>query len=73
MDKNKDLLQTLEIIQKKSNSIDRFDIKQLLCRIKCNDIGYTLIENKNQECIWFQDSLIINIQEQMNTDWRALK
>ena len=25
------------------------------------------------ECIWYQDSLILNIQEQMNTEWKAVK
>lgn len=63
----------LDIIQKQRTSIDRNEVKSLAARIKCNDIGYTLIEHKNHEMIWFQDSLIVNIQEQMNSEWRQLK
>jgi uncharacterized phage-like protein YoqJ len=25
------------------------------------------------ECIWYQDSLIINVQEQMNKEWKETK
>lgn len=71
--KNKELLTTLEIIQRQRSNIERPDVKKLLCRIKCNDVGYTLIENKNSDCQWFQDSMIINIQEQMNSEWKPLK
>lgn len=73
LNKNKELLQMLDIIQKQRTSIDRNEVKSLAARIKCNDIGYTLIEHKNHEMIWFQDSLIVNIQEQMNSEWRQLK
>ena len=71
--KNKELLTTLEIIQRQRSNIERPDVKKLLCRIKCNDVGYTLIENKNSDCQWFQDNMIINIQEQMNSEWKPLK
>ena len=73
MAKNRDLLQTLEIVQKQRNGIDRHDVKSILCRIRCNDVGYTLIQSKSLECIWYQDSLIINVQEQMNKEWKDTK
>ena len=61
MQQNKDLVQTLEIVQKQRTGIERSDVKDILCRLKCNDVGYTLIQNKSGDCVWFQDSLIINI------------
>ena len=73
LEKNKDLVKTLEIIQKQRNGIERSDVKKIICRIRCNDIGYTLIQCRNMECIWYQDSLILNIQEQMNAEWKLVK
>ena len=43
--------------------IERRQVKALLCRIKCNEIGYTLIERTNMKCEWYQDTDILNIQE----------
>ena len=73
LDKNKDLVQTLEIIQKSRNGIEKSDVSTILCRVRCDDKGYTLIQTKNQDCVWYQDSLIINIQEQMKEEWKTVK
>ena len=43
MEKNQDLVHTLEIIQKQRNGIERGEVKQILARIRCNDTSYTLI------------------------------
>lgn len=73
MNNNKDLVQKLEIIQKQRNGIEKSDIKQILARIRCNETSYTLIQNKNQECIWYQDTLILNIQDQMSDEFKQTK
>jgi hypothetical protein len=73
LEKNKDLVQTLEIVQKQRNGIDRSEVKNILCRVRCGDISYTLIQCRNMECIWYQDSLILNVQEQLNDEWKAVK
>ena len=63
LEKNKDLVKTLEIIQNQRNGIDKSDVKAILCRLRCDDINYTLIQRKDMETVWYQDSIIINIQE----------
>lgn len=47
LEKNKDLVQTLEIIQSSRNGIEKSDISSILCRVRCDDKGYTLIQTKN--------------------------
>jgi hypothetical protein len=64
-------VQTLEIVQKQRTGIERSDVKDILCRIRCNDIGYTLVLNKTGDSVWYQDSLIINIQDQMPAIWKS--
>jgi len=44
-----------------------------LARIRCNDTSYTLIELKNLECIWYPDTLILNIQEHMSESFKEAK
>jgi hypothetical protein len=45
----------LEIFQEKRNGIGKQSVKQILARIKVNDVGYTLIENKDLEIEWYKD------------------
>ena len=64
MDSNKDLVKKLEFLSKSKYGIEKDEVAKILCRVRCNDVGYTLIEKKGTaECIWYSDSLIINIQE----------
>jgi len=37
----------------KHNGIKVKQVKQIVARIRVSDIGYTLVENKQHERIWF--------------------
>lgn len=43
MEKNKDLVKTLEIIQKSRNGIEKSEVLAIICRVRCEEKGYTLI------------------------------
>lgn len=70
LDRNKDLSHTLEIFQKKRNGLETDQFKQILARVKVNDIGYALIQNKELETEWYKDTQLLNIQEAYLKDWK---
>lgn len=71
--KNKDLESSMEIIQKQRLGIDKDEVSKILCRVRCNDIGYSLLQKKDFDCVWFADSLVINIQEQLSHEWKEVR
>ena len=50
---NKELVQKLELIQKQRTGIEKVDVKEIMCRVRCNDVGYTLVQSKNLDCTWY--------------------
>jgi hypothetical protein len=46
-------------------------VAQILARIKVGETGYTLIQTVEHACEWFRDNLIVNIQEQLSSEWKA--
>ena len=50
---NKDVVQKLELIQKQRLGIEKQDVKEIMCRVRCNDVGYTLVQSKNLDCVWY--------------------
>lgn len=60
-ERNKDLMQTLEIFQQKRNGIKTEDVKRIAARIKVNDIAFSLIETKDFEMDWYKESQLLNL------------
>ena len=74
MSKNKELTKTLEIVQAQRSGVEKTaDVKELLCRVKVNGTGYTLVQLKNLECVWHADSMLLNVQEALSKEFKALK
>jgi len=62
LEKNSELVQKLELFSKSKFGIEKEEVAKILCRVRCQDVGYTLISKKGtSECIWYADSFIINI------------
>ena len=72
-DRNQDLLHTLEIFQAKRNGMSKDNVKEFVARVKVNDTGYTLIQSKDQEREWYKDSQILNLQEELSSQWKSCK
>ena len=51
---------------KRKQGIEKNQCRQILARIKVNEIGYTLVQDINHDNEWYRDSLIVNIQEQLS-------
>ena len=64
---------TLEIFQERRQGVRTEQVRAIVAKIKVNDISYSLIESKDQELEWYQDSQIINVQEEMKEDWKNKK
>lgn len=41
--------------------------------MKVNGTSYTLVQLKNLECVWHADSMILNVQEALSKEFKALK
>ena len=66
-------MQTLEIFQKAKNGIDADNVKEIRARVKVNDIGFTLIETKEFDLVWYKDTQILNIQDKLQKLWKNTK
>ena len=53
LEKNKDLVQTLEIIQKQRNGVEKTEVKDILARMKYKEASFTLLELKSGEYQWY--------------------
>ena len=67
----KSLEQKLQEIEIRRTSIQRGQVAQILARIKVGETGYTLIQTVEHACEWFRDNLIVNIQEQLVSEWKG--
>ncbi len=56
---------TIEAMQARRNGVQRGNIKRLLARIRVNDVGYVLVENKQLEVDWYKEQQLM--QEENGT------
>ena len=44
-----------------------------MSRVKVGEIGYTLIQDVQHCCEWYRDNMIVNIQENLSREWKAIQ
>jgi len=49
------------------------DVKKIVCRVRCNNVGFTLIQCKDGESIFYQDNQIVKILDMKNAEWKSVK
>ena len=53
--------------------MEKGQVSQILARIKVGEVGYTLIQDVQNCCEWYRDNMIVNIQEQLNKEWKSVQ
>jgi predicted RNase H-like nuclease (RuvC/YqgF family) len=52
--KNREIARTLEVMQHMSNGVTLKEVARVVCRLKVEGIGYTLVEKiDGQGCTWY--------------------
>lgn len=73
-EKSKTLEHKLSEFQRRKNGVAKNEVSQILARIKVGETGYTLIQDvEHGACDWYRDNLIVNIQEQLTSEWKQAK
>jgi len=72
-DKIKEYTKKMKDHTKYKEGVSHAEVKKILCRIRFNNAGYTLIECKDGECIFYQDSQIVKILDMKNAEWKSVK
>jgi hypothetical protein len=67
------LAQQLSDLHRRRNGIDKSQVAQILCRVKVGEMGYTLVQDVQHACEWYRDTMIVNIQEQLTREWKAVQ